>query len=39
MLSEFEVAKPCRNFSQLYLEYYEITFMAMRGSMLLDNAK
>lgn len=36
MLSEFEVAKPSRNFSQLYLEYYEITFMAIKGSLIVD---
>jgi hypothetical protein len=39
MLSEFEVAKPCRNFSQLYLEYYEITLMAIKGSLLVESAK
>ena len=36
MLSEFEVAKPNRKFSQLHLEYYELTFMSMRGSLLVD---
>lgn len=39
MLSEFEVAKPCRNFSQLYLEYYEITFMGLKGNLLIENSK
>lgn len=36
MLSEFEVAKPSRKFSQLHLEYYEMTFMHIKSSLIVE---
>jgi hypothetical protein len=39
MLSEFEIAKPNRNFSQLHLEYYEMLLMSVQASLILDPYK
>lgn len=36
MFSEFEIAKPHRNFSQLHLEFNEVVFASIPVRMLLE---